>query len=641
VRLLAAALVLCLFGCEHASRPAGAPALRDTLVVISPEPDALPFDPRAERLRAATAELTRTAGHPVVFVVDAALAADSRGAFEREIVDAVETVARDLADLREREPAAFAHAVPLLDRIACRYRATARRPEAELDPIGRTLSIAQSSDGASLVPRGIVRAALEEAYARHARERYAAVSPRDVPPSERAAYFGFLDETRGLNADYTPHGISDKRGERILKMFALAAVAGNDDPALAKRVRTWLFDHRSYLTDAYVHHADAARAAPSGSAFRRAEAAYVSFLQRELPAMTDEEKLAVARDVFVRGFGGQGYLRWAFPGFDRLGFAFGVVDAWARAGHPDQAESARRNLLYEHIVCPHPVGPDGHRSLGPRCDHDMMRYALETDADTRRLVGAMVQRNDAVFTETVFVSIPYAVSAEPALGKALLLWRMVEPHEPSWRIAARVVADEMAGTADRAQLSDEVRRVWRAHPGRRGLLLYVMARADPYANGAVAWNDFERDFGDRATAVDFAAFLDQGPRAMSSAHTVWPALGPGWSRASIVVPRLDSFLADARAQAKLRAVMGIVKRLCDEGAAADLAQLHAYFVARVRAHPGESFSDAMEATAPGACKPAGSGARPALPLRAGEPVRAPRPAGKRRPTRGEVRDLWR
>jgi hypothetical protein len=578
-------------------------AVDTSLVVLTPEPERLPFDPNGERLRAATQELTRTCGHPVTFVIDAALSAESRGGFETQLIEGIETAARDLAELRKRDPDAFAWGVPILERVACKYKAASNREEAHFDEGNRTLEIAEPAHGWTLVPQSMVRHTLEEAFVEHVAQRYARVSARELPAAERTAYFRFLDETRSMNADSSGEGISEKRGERVLKMFEFEAVVGNSDPPLGKRIHNWLFSHRSYLTEAYVHHTDAAQAAPSGSAFHRAEAAYVEWFKQQLPTMTDEEKLSFAGDVFVRGFNGRGYLRFAYPGFDRLGFALGIVDAWARAGHLTQADSARQNPLHEYIVCPHPVGENGHRSLGPRCDHHMYSYALSADADTKRLVDAIMQKSDPVFTEYAFVEIPYAVRGAEAFGKTLELWRMVEQHEATWRIAARVIAEEMADTADRPRLVDEVRRQWRTHVGRRGQLLYVVARADPYDNDAIDWKDFERDYGSLVGAAEFQTFLDQGPHAMARAHTVWPALSTGWSRAQIIVPRLDAYLSNRFATAPHRAVEDIVKKLCEEGATTDLAQLHVYFASRVRTHPGEAYSDIVDATAPGTCKP--------------------------------------
>src|SRR5580765_6142453 len=92
----AALVMLALAACGggNGQGPRQGPATVDgVLVVITPTPDTLPFDPRGARLRAATAELSRVAGHPVTFVIDAALAAETRSGFEGQLIEGVETTA--------------------------------------------------------------------------------------------------------------------------------------------------------------------------------------------------------------------------------------------------------------------------------------------------------------------------------------------------------------------------------------------------------------------------------------------------------------------------------------------------------------------------------------------------------------------
>src|SRR5262249_41339656 len=206
-----------------------------------------------------------------------------------------------------------------------------------------------------------------------------------------------------------------------------------------------------------------------------------AFLAREFPRMTDDEKLATLKDVFVEGFNGKGYLPFAFPGLDKMGFALGVLDAWARAGHPGALREERVNPLFEYVACPHPKNDRGDRSLVPHCDYHLYRFAMADPARTKRLVDAILPKNDAVLDETAFVAVRFARSGD-ALATLVTLWRAVDANPTAWNAAARVIAEELAGTSDRPTLVDEVRRQWRAHPDRRGALLYVLAEADPYGN---------------------------------------------------------------------------------------------------------------------------------------------------------------
>jgi hypothetical protein len=240
--------------------------------------------------------------------------------------------------------------------------------------------------------------------------------------------------------------------------------------------------------------------------------------------------------------------------------------------------------------------------MGPRCDYHMYRYALESEPELKRLLDAVASSRDPVWYETFFLAMRYASGSDDTLTRMLGLLRRVESNEALWLSGAQVVADELSETSQRVRLTDEARRLWGAYPQRRGMVLYMVARADPYDNGDIPWKDFERDYGSLASASDFAAFLDRGPHAMMRAHTAWPALSKGWSRAQVIAPRLDRFLADPRAQAQHKAIADILAAMCAEGARDDLAQLHAWLSARVRSHPGESMGDLVAASAPEGCK---------------------------------------
>ena len=131
VRHLALALLLVVAGCSPGHT---AVDVKTHLAVsISPSPDVLPFDPASARLVQVQNQLTEVAGHTVQLVVDAALVPDFRGDFEEALDVALENVVRDLGQLRAKEPAAFAYAVPLLTRVEARYDAASSVFEARLD----------------------------------------------------------------------------------------------------------------------------------------------------------------------------------------------------------------------------------------------------------------------------------------------------------------------------------------------------------------------------------------------------------------------------------------------------------------------------------------------------------------------------
>ena len=86
--------------------------------------------------------------------------------------------------------------------------------------------------------------------------------------------------------------------------------------------------------------------------------------------------------------------------------------------------------------------------------------------------------------------------------------------------------------------------------------------------------------------------LDQSDHAFWNAHEVWPALSRGWSRAAPLVSRLDAFMdrwrAFSMASQAIDAIGRIVSKMCDEKAAGDLAQLHAWVQRRTAAHASEA-----------------------------------------------------
>jgi hypothetical protein len=118
-----------------------------------------------------------------------------------------------------------------------------------------------------------------------------------------------------------------------------------------------------------------------------------------------------------------------------------------------------------------------------------------------------------------------------------------------------------------------------------------------------------RTFGAPVSEQDFAAFLDSGVRAMSVAPVVWPALGSGWSRAGVIVPRLERYLDDPLVrqynfQDPWLALRGIVNRLCAERRLPDVAMLHARFAERAQRKPSEAraWANLVEDTAPDGCR---------------------------------------
>ena len=133
-------------------------------------------------------------------------------------------------------------------------------------------------------------------------------------------------------------------------------------------------------------------------------------------------------------------------------------------------------------------------------------------------------------------------------------------------------------------------------PAGRGTALYLMARADADLDGYCAdprWAAFDRRFGALVGPAEFAAMLDVSPVAVEVASVLWPALSKGWSRGEVLEGRLNRFLDDPIARTgageePARTVRTILKRMCAEHAAADLARVHGVLVR----HAARSAADA-------------------------------------------------
>ena len=608
-------------------------------VSISPSPDVLPFDPASARLVQVQNQLTELAGHTVQLVVDAALVPDFRSDFEEALDVALENVVRDLGELRSKEPAAFAYAVPMLGHVEARYDAAASAFEARLDPSTKGVILSGPAHRDALVPRGAVYGSLLAAYSQYVTTRFANVGPDGVAPPDRSAYLQFLTgylPGRGYPKDETLDSAAalgnSTHAARLLLVLRLAELDAGRDPKLGEALRHWIFEQLDWFSQRYHHDATLVRALPADCTFHRAEAGFVKWLLAAYPALPEDQKLTVAKAIFVRSFssdrdaqGGRAYAPFAFPGIDPFAFGLTIIDAWRAAGHPTQLSPGGTKPLFELFACPHPKGERGSRSLGPHCDYDWFRYALDTDAGRKRLLDAVIERNDPAFTEVVFLNVWYAAADHP-LDVTISMLRAIEDRPAPWRVGFRVLAEERAEvfTGD-VTLLEEARRLWIERPDRRDLVLYLLVQLDRYDHGDVDWRGFSASFGGPVTDKELGAYLDLGPRAWSLLPILWPALGK-FPRAPIVVPRLDGFLADPLLRAydsadPHRALGGVVSRMCAEKGTADLAAMHAYLQQRVTSHPGEAFASIADDATDARCKPPPPSPPPRSTVRLGPPKR--------------------
>ena len=600
---LAAGAGLSLDGCAAATAPAVV-VQNHVWVDILPPPDRLPFDPADARLEEASAQLAAVAGHPISFEFDVALMPDWRAGFQDTLIGSIESVARDLDVLKRDRPLVFERGAPRLERVVARYDASVvDRASAKLDASTGVLTLTNPARQWGVM-RGQTAEALEDEYTRWGAGRWASMRAQDVPPSERRGYFEFLTNRRDPPAR-DPREPREPDPDSVVGAVALSSLVGDTDPRLAADVRSWLMGAMRDFASAYEQDAERVVALPPRSRWRQAEASWVAWANARLAAMTDEEKLAIVESVFVRTRGPDGADKaapFAFPGFDRFAFGLAIADAWAHAGHPKGGGPQAQAELFAAVVCPKSIGADGAVSSAGRCDYAWYRDALDDSATTRRLTDALLARKDPDLVEAVFTAIDFMPAGGDKLGRLFSLAQALDADDAEWRRAFHAIADDRAEGGEVARWVDEARRQWAAHPARHGTLLYALAQVDRYGDGdRVGWERFAGTFGASLGARDFAAYLDEGVRAMSLAHAVWPALSPGWSRAGVLQPRLDAYVGDPATrlydpQDPQRALGAIAGRLCAEGSAADMAQIRAFFERRFATHPGEDYASIFAET---------------------------------------------
>ncbi|MEO7110879.1 MAG: hypothetical protein ABI183_10610, partial [Polyangiaceae bacterium] len=438
-------------------------------------------------------------------------------------------------------------------------------------------------------------------------------------------YFDYLTESRHARQQHradltTQEGLaSDPYATTIERLARLSLRAPHDGVAksLASNIEHELVDDASYFTRAYHNAPVEVQRAPQNTAFHRAEAIYVRWLNRSIDLLAPQQRAELLKTTAVlpynddRRAGDGTYLSFAFPGFDWMSAGLNVVDAWILAGHPvGTAASRELQSLFDEIVCPYHRDENGVRSESQRCDHELYEYAFAMNATTRqRFISYLLSKKDSTLTETTFVNLT-RLRGENRTGGIISVWRAIESDNAQWSAAANVIGEEVAPQGgDARQLIDEAARIWRAHPERRGAALFILTAVDQYGNGAVDWPRFPGSFGAPISQAEFTSYLDQNFRGISNAHVLWPALGK-FSRADVIVPRLDKFIDDPRVrrnnfQDPERAISEIVNLLCDEGGIADLAKIHAYFQSRIAFHVGDSqrFSNILTATRDDRCKP--------------------------------------
>jgi len=381
------------------------------------------------------------------------------------------------------------------------------------------------------------------------------------------------------------------------------------DAELAGKVTSWLVEQHDYFGRAYLHHPAEVQKAPADSPWKRAERAWVDWMNASFDGLPDQKKTTLVDILdFTMPFNNDEGIVWndfAYPGLKTYDMGLRIIDRWRAAGHPVANSKSRgepQQILYDKIVSPIQRNRQGYRSVEVfQSRKNWYFHAMRTEDLKRRLLGDILSRKDDVFTETAFANL---LRVNSNLGHTnrherkddwqdfLFFWRGIEADDKMWRIATRVLAENELGGAAKSAIYDESVKIWRHNPRERGALLYLLALNSSPSDDIIPWDRWAQVAGAPINAKELGDFLDMDTQTISALPTIWRALGRGYPKGDLIASRLGRFVEDARTRARnfqdpTHSITEVVHRLREEGATADLAKIHAFLKQRVAEHPSE------------------------------------------------------
>jgi hypothetical protein len=542
------------------------------------------------------------AGHPIALVIDSAITSGrSREETETMVAGAAEVVADDLSTLRRQDPAAFGAEVPRLTRIECRYGDGGAQP---VRWEGTTLVLTRNYRWQVLASGDIGHALRDDYYAALAR-RFAGVTPEQVAPADRPDFFAFvIHDVPQDNGAWLPPLAPPSDVDRVLR---LSSVAGTSDPKLAADLRTWLFERSRSMALA-----DPAefRLPEQGAA----RAAWVQWLNVTLPSATPSEKQVVASAVFENmasiNTGRTGIAGATLEGFDLFGFGLSVADAWIAAGHPTEPVEDASHQLFRLVLEPPDLDTYGELPRFNYGHSPWLGAAFVADPQGKRLADALAARNDPGLIGQVIYNLP---PGKEGVSPFANLLQQLERYPATWRrTVVMLIEQEMAYMGCEPFFVEQANRAWHDVPALRGTALHIVACREGFHRGISDsyFKTFAGLYGTTIGASLFGSFLDDGPGALRLADTLWPAMSPGWSRASVIVPHIAAFLADPRVRAgqdeePMKTLGALATRLCEDGPA-EVAHFHEALAALAKndAATARALAKVLDDTAPGRCAPA-------------------------------------
>lgn len=599
---------------NHAEAPTG------TLVVtIKQGPELVPFKPMVARTYRANEQIAAILGRSIRIEIDGALMPQTEEGAADVVARIVEQVARDLDGLKRDDPRAIDLARSSFARLVVRYapaEAASRegrfgrgRAQAKLDASTKTIDVVRGEARWLALEPGEVAGVLGRAFDQDQDARYADVLPASLPRSEHRPWFEY--HARGMGRRSKVARVGAIEPLRVRGMVELHGIAQRgQDEALARDVRKWLVGAADAFAQTYHHHAAEAEGAAADSPYRQAERAWIGWAKSELPRMTLDERGEIARHLLVIDFRkGQSdrdrYASYAFPGLDPMAFTFQAIDAWTAAGRP--TKRADVHPYFDQVVCPATAETKNgqlHTAIPGRCEGDFYRWALadraREDVFVRDVTSRLAEDRDGALALALFKNAHRVLSGE---SEHLRFLRRFESTPKAWRVGADIHREY--GFRPSEAMLDESRRHWREVDHARPHALFWFARhIDGSYHPDTDWPDLLQ--GRLADADLLARYLDLGWDAFQLLPVAWPALAKNGARVRVITGWVRPlFEQDIRPAPGQRGVTGtlaaIGSKLCEEGAAAEVAELRGWATREIAKRPGAGLSDVLEATAPAAC----------------------------------------
>jgi hypothetical protein len=584
------------------------------------------------RVAVAGQQIGELLGHPLGFDFDEAVAAQFGSGLHDAYVSGLEHIARALDSCRTREPQAFEHGAPALQRIRLAYepisdgRATMERianPALAPHVVGGALTLAVHPDDRQLLDAAELCWAFKLGAKEDRAQRFAAHDPAHLPPEQHAGYLRFLTVDHDHPDDPLERDIDELRQlvlvAELQPHIALVEVRADADEWLANAGSRLRLELRQPTNDA-----------AELTALAKAQAAWIGWVNRSGTKLERAEREKVADALFTRESKDTPELR---KGFDAEAFALPIVQQWIEnAAYDDPRKSEDR--LYRFVVCKaereHADRPA--IFVRPYCTGAFYSQLAETPIGRKRLANLLIRSHHERLTQTAMLHVLRAAGSE----RLVLLLDALAEDQSTLRVALRALGDyrdwgpkgdyPSAGepiVVDPAPLVASVPRWWKSAPEQRPVLLYLLAGVGAGREGSVPWPRLAEFLGGRIDAPTLAAYLKEEPATLHSVEKLVPALSPGWPRSRVLVPALDAYLeADAQGRSSdsraYYTTNDVLELLCDAGTRSDVDALQKMLRTRLERFPSQSrqldsfVEKSPERLCPGQKRPRAS--KPGAPL---------------------------